>query len=198
VSSAGKWEEQASDRERLAARGLAIAFAFLRRWDDPATNSLRDDYAQEAVIAALARLPAMRAPERFPALVRTIARRVRSREMRLRIRQRFAGLPSWHDSGPEESHFEIALRIRGSLGERVRVEDRCVEKQWLLDALDSVLERLPALNRRILRGYYEGFSCRELAERYGLAEDNVKVRLHRGRKRVRKELVREVRQTQEA
>ncbi len=49
------------------------------------------------------------------------------------------------------------------------------------------MRSLTALNEQLTRSYYEGFSCAELAERFGLEEDCVKVRLYRCRRKLRKE-----------
>ena len=67
--------------ERAAAEATSLARGFLDRWRDPLTRAARDDCAQEAVLRAVQRLPGMRDPARFPALVRTIARRMRYREL---------------------------------------------------------------------------------------------------------------------
>lgn len=184
--------------ERLAAKGYEVAHAFLNRWDDPATRASRDDCAQEAVFSAIGCYPAMREPSRFPALVRTIARRARYRELRWHMRLRAAGFLMLSMDRDGDAFAELAAQVREGRSDNLLVADQCVDKHWLLCALDAALDRLPGLYRAILRGYYEGFSCVELAERYGIAEENVKVRLHRGRHKVRAELEREVRQTKEA
>jgi hypothetical protein len=68
-----------------------------------------------------------------------------------------------------------------------------VPRMCLLNHLDGVLACLPALNRVLLLGFYEGFSCAELGARFHLTEDCVKVRLHRSRKRLRREFEARVR-----
>ena len=55
----------------------------------------------------------------------------------------------------------------------------------MLRILPAVLAQLSALNARILMSHYEGFSCGELAERFALPVDSVKVRVHRSRGRVK-------------
>ena len=50
---------------------------------------------------------------------------------------------------------------------------------------DRMLESLTCLNRRIVLSYYEGFSCAELAARFRIPEESVKVRVHRARGRLR-------------
>jgi RNA polymerase sigma factor (sigma-70 family) len=165
--------------ERAAAEATSLARGFLDRWRDPLTRAARDDCAQEAVLRAVQRLPGMRDPARFPALVRTIARRMRYRELLDQRRMR---------SSRAALRAKPRASLRGDHGDGYLVAGRLVEKRWLLAELAVALERLCPLSRGLLRGYYEGFSCRELAERYGLEEECVKVRLHRGRRKIRVEL----------
>ena len=167
-------------RESAATIATNLARCFLDRWRDPWTRAARDDCAQETVIRALERLPIMRDETRFPALVRTIARRMRYREI---VDRRRLGLASLEAGSLRCERAAAKERVDG-----YRVRGEVVEKRWLLGALEDALSVLCPLNRGLLRGYYEGFSCRELAERYGIEEECVKVRLHRGRKKIKREL----------
>ena len=67
----------------------------------------------------------------------------------------------------------------------LRVRNTWVERDVLLGQLDRLLTGLTRLNRRILVSYYEGFSCAELAVRYRMPEESVKVRIHRARHKLR-------------
>ncbi len=55
----------------------------------------------------------------------------------------------------------------------------------MLFELGVVTEQLSHLNRSILFGFYEGFTCAELGARYCMSTDRVKVRLYRSRRKVR-------------
>src|SRR5262249_61357946 len=68
------------------------------------------------------------------------------------------------------------------------VAGRLVPQPWLLQRLDLVLTTISRTNRLLLLGFYEGFSCSELAERFGLSADAVKGRLDRCRQRLRPRL----------
>ena len=72
----------------------------------------------------------------------------------------------------------------------MRVCARWIARDQLLPWLDDALSRLPALNSRLLREFYGGSSCQDLAVRHRLTMDTVKVRLHRSRERVRANLER--------
>jgi DNA-directed RNA polymerase specialized sigma24 family protein len=54
------------------------------------------------------------------------------------------------------------------------------------------MAQLTKLNSRILMSYYEGFTCAELAVRYDLTTDSVKVRVHRSRRRIKQLLATQV------
>ena len=166
--------------ETTAAQALQAARHFLTRWRDRQTSNSVDDLAQDAVIEAWLRRDTLQRPDRWPAFVRTIARRCRYRTLQTRMRLPTLSLDADTRLGDElvESEFEP---------HRYRVADEWVSAHWCLEELDDVLEQLSPLNRHIVRRYYEGFSCSELAERYGLPEEAVKVRLYRSRNRIRRE-----------
>jgi DNA-directed RNA polymerase specialized sigma24 family protein len=48
--------------------------------------------------------------------------------------------------------------------------------------------RLKPLDRELLLGFYEGFCCAELAERFDRSPTCVKTRLHRARRRIQREV----------
>jgi RNA polymerase sigma factor (sigma-70 family) len=152
----------------------------LTRWQDRFTASWADDLAQEAAIEAWRRRDTLRRPEKWSSFVRTIARRRRSRAVMVESRLPLRSLDS-------EIEQVDQLPAPSRPPERVAVGGRQVPLSWCLDELDALLPRLGALNERIVRSYYEGFSCSELAERYRLPEESVKVRLYRSRRRIRRE-----------
>jgi len=159
-----------------------VARRFLSRWSDGFTRSVRDDLVQEAACEAWRCRKHLRDPDRFSAFVRTISRRLRYRALRRGDKRRaFCSLQDdlslveprvSHDSRPEQ------MLVGGKL----------CETSWLLGQLDAALGILSPLNGQLTRGYYEGFSCAELAVRYGLEEESVKVRLYRCRRKIRNEI----------
>ncbi len=164
------------DRKYRAA--LEIANRFLSRWTDRFTRDAREDLAQDAVLEVWKCRGRLRAPDRFEAFVRTISRRVRYRALRRRMRERAT---SSYD------HGELADSISSAVpaDEWLYVDGRPVDKTWLLEELDHACARVTELNRELVREYYAGSSCRELAVRYGLAEESVKVRLYRSRRKLK-------------
>jgi len=157
-----------------------VARRFLSRWSDGFTRSLRDDLVQEAACEAWRCRSLLRDPERFSSFVRTISRRLRYKALRGDSRRSFASL--------QDNLDEVEERLVGGKSEQVlRVGSQSCETRWLLGQLDGAMQTLSALNGQLTRSYYEGFSCAELAERYGLEEESVKVRLYRCRRKLRKE-----------
>lgn len=157
---------------------MADASSFLRRWCDDVTRREREDLAQDAAVAAWLRNPRQRDPTRLPALVRTISRRLRNRALELARRGAVVadgGLADWPEAECEG-------------GGCLRVGGRLVPVEWLLGRLPDCIGVLSPLNRRLLLGFYEGFSCSELSERFGLGREAVKVRLHRSRAVLRRRL----------
>lgn len=162
-------------RERQALRTAEV---FLSRWRDSLTVEVREDLAQEAAIIAWQRYRAMRNPAVLPALVRTISRRLRFRALAARRRRPSVRLDAERDAAQ--------LCDRPADSERLEVAGVMMPTTWLLDRLEAVLGFETQLNAAILMAYYEGFSCAELAERYEMSEQCVKVRIHRSRRRVRR------------
>jgi DNA-directed RNA polymerase specialized sigma24 family protein len=158
---------------------------FLGRWRDTFTRNARADIAQEAAFATWLTAPTVRDPHCLPALARTISRRLRGRALK-----RHRGLG------------EACLGRGGKLLDQRDLEDGAdcllvlgvpIARPWLLARLERRLMRLSDLNRALLLGFYEGFCCAELAVRFHLSEDAVKVRLFRYRRRIQRELEAEVR-----
>lgn len=161
-------------------RALRDSNAFLGRWADPLTHRERDDLAQDAVLVAWRNKAVLRDPNRLGAFVRTVARRLRARAVRSSSRN-----PEEWLAGDETAIWPEA---RPGTVRQVRIGRRLVPEDWLLDRLQACLGQLAPTNRRLLVGFYEGFSCSELSDRFGLSEAAVKVRLHRGRACLRQQL----------
>ena len=169
-----------SPTETTAAQALEAARHFLSRWRDGLTRNTAEDLAQEAVLEAWERRDTVRHHDRWASFVRTISRRRRYRAIEKHLRLQFASLDA-----DEDLQQYLALEERAPAC--LLVGTRRVPLHWCLGELSAMLRRLGPLNERIVRSYYEGFSCRELAERYSLPEETVKVRLHRSRSRIRRE-----------
>ena len=161
-----------------AGQALDVAYRFLGRWSDGFTRGARDELAHEAAILALDRRHTLRDAGKFPAFVRTIARRMRSHAARETMRR--GELSIDRDDAVQD---ELAGPPQDGI--QLRVRNTWVERKVLLGQLDRMLTNLTPLNRQILVGYYEGFSCAELAARYQMPEESVKVRIHRARRRLR-------------
>jgi RNA polymerase sigma factor (sigma-70 family) len=168
--------------EATAAEVRGIAARFLERWTDPMTVNLVDDLAQVTTLDTLAWCGRLCEPRCLPGFVRTIARRVRCKILR-RERGRC-------DSANDPFPNDVPSRRREVV--KLHVAARWVERDQLLPWLDDALDNLPPLNSRLLREFYGGTSCRDLAARYQLTPDTVKMRLHRSRERVRASLERRV------
>lgn len=162
------------------ARALTVAHEFLGRWHDWFTRSSADDIAQDAVIEAWQRRPTVHRPERWDAFVRTLVRRYRCRAL---IGSRRIPVDSLDECAEHGEQFVDGATAPSS----VCINGQVVSLRWCLEQLPSVLRRLDSLNERIVRSYYEGFSCSEIAARYCVPEESVKVRLYRCRARIRRE-----------
>lgn len=159
------------------------ARAFLSRWSDATTRNERDDLAQEAALLAWRQADRVRAADAFPAMVRTIARRVRWRRMQALSRANTLTTTMLSAEPVAREADEDCLLICGSP----------VDRMWLLVQLDAVLAGIDATNRQLLLLFHEGFCCAELATRFRLPEPLVKVRLYRTRNTVRARLEAKVR-----
>jgi RNA polymerase sigma factor (sigma-70 family) len=165
--------------ERIASRALCVARRFLARWTDAHTRNASDDIAQETALAVMERWSTVRDPARFDAFVRTIARRKRSRSLHVADRGETLA------SDLREAPFDVAVDAGEAPMGFCRVGPAWVERQRVLELLDELLPRLSQDNGRLLRAFYEGASCAELARRFELSPGVVKVRLYRSRRRLR-------------
>lgn len=170
----------AVDIESMAVEVRSVAARFLARWSDPMTVNLVDDIAQLATLDTLSCHRSLHDRRCLPGFVRTIARRLRFKALR-RERNRC-------DADRNPNPHELPDRAGEQV--RLRVCSRWIARDQLLPWLDEALAHLPALNSRLLREFYDGSSCHDLAVRHRLTMDTVKVRLHRSRERLRATLER--------
>lgn len=160
--------------EQLWGLARRSAERFLRRYDDPLTRRERDDLVQECAVSAWRWAGGAREPHRFVAAVLTIAKRMRYRMM---DRERRRNLQLRH-----------ALQQREAAEPTFVVRGRVIPGEFLREPLQDAAAQLSPLDRQLLMSSAEGFCTAELAERYGLREHNVKARLHRARRRLRRRI----------
>ncbi|MDP6929854.1 MAG: sigma-70 family RNA polymerase sigma factor [Planctomycetota bacterium] len=176
------------DVEEECRKGLEQALHFLARWADTRTRNACEDIAQEAVIEAWSRRESLRRPDRFGSVVRTIARRRRWRVLQDSLDRRVES----HDA---EAVLESIPAASITRQESIEICGHRQPTEWLLAELDGAIGELPGLSQSLVRSYYEGFSCVELAERYSLPQTSVKVRIHRIRKRLHEKVTARVRRS---
>jgi hypothetical protein len=124
-----------------------------------------DDVVQEAVLRAFLSLSSLRDPDRFESWLCGIALNVA--KMRLR-------------------RSAIETRVLAAAAPLATVS----HDGDLLDAVRDALDVLPAAQRDVvLMHYIDGLSCEEIAAALGTTAGAVRVRLHRARAQLRRELV---------
>ena len=164
------------EQESAVANVLGIARRFAGHWADAFTVNIVDDLAQQTTIETLVRYHQMLDRACLPGFIRTIARRLRFREL-AQARRRNQVLQTRAEL--------LAFRDRSAAPRALRVRSRWIDRDVLLCWLDEALARLAPLNAQLLREFYGGATCRDLAARHRMAPDTVKVRLYRSRERVR-------------
>jgi DNA-directed RNA polymerase specialized sigma24 family protein len=178
--------EQATEDEcshELWGKVLMQARRFLRRWNDRFTRTRRDDLAQDAAVALWCFLQDHRDAVNGPAIVHTISRQARCRALKVAFRAGVAVA-----EGDLAADLAAQAMPQGTEQPCLRVDGMLVPREWLLVRLLPLLHSISDTNRRLVLAYYEGFSCSELGERFGLSEQAVKVRLHRSRAVLRRKL----------
>ncbi len=168
------------DSDKTYRYAYRTARTLLSGCPDTFTRASFEDLAQEVAVETWRREPMIRDASRLRAFVRTISLRMRSRS---RERARWKDWETMTDDRVADATPSEGTRIEGEWHDRADV----------LRALDAELEQIGTLNALLVIGFYEGFTCRELAERYELDEDVVKVRLYRSRQRIRRGIVRRMR-----
>ncbi len=152
---------------------MVFGYALARLRDAAAAQ----DAAQETFIAAYRKLETLRDPGAFPAWIRRIAARCCLMELRRRKEATLAaGQAEELASGYADPHTLAA-------SEETRSEIR------------EAIDRLPEVQRLPVVLYYmDGYSQGQIAEFLDVQVSAVKKRLQRGRERMRKELMKKVRE----
>ena len=127
-----------------------------------------DDVAQEAFLQAYLSLAKLREPRHFGAWVCGIA--VNQARLRLRSQKVLVNLDEW------------------KCGDEVSAENIVIQHEQL-QQLDAAIDQLPMGERNaIWHVYRDGMSLRETAAKLDISLSAAKVRVHRGRKRLRQTL----------
>ncbi len=176
ASTARSLPRLSQDQEAAVANVLGIARRFAGHWADAFTVNIVDDLAQQTTIETLVRYHQMLDRACLPGFVRTIARRLRFRELAC-ARRRNQVLQARAEL--------LAFGERSAAPRALRVRARWIDRDVLLCWLGEALARLAPLNAQLLREFYGGATCRDLAVRHRMAPETVKVRLYRSRERVR-------------
>lgn len=154
------------------------ARCYLRRFADPWTRSHCDDLVQETAVTAWHWAAGLHDPRCLWGAVRTIARRARGRALIELQRERDA-----------REAFAVACLDRAAGADRCfRIAGRRVSLRGVWPCVERALRRLPAMDRRLVLDFHDGFSCAELALRCDRSEAAVKTRIHRARRRLQKEI----------
>lgn len=164
------------DGELVWGGALRDAGGWLRRCRDDWTQRNLDDLTQDTAIAAWRWGSRMRHRERLWAAVQTIARRMRSRGRRRQQRSVVVCAQDAVDAAVCEAR-EAAPPTFAVAGRALAAESL---RPWLRAALGG----LSPLDQQLLRAFYDGVGCAELAARHSRTESCVKTRLHRARRRV--------------
>lgn len=136
-----------------------------------------DDLLQETFLQAYLNLEQLRDPGRFGAWARGIAINL----ARMQVRAGRMIMVPWDERW--SSHIEKGAP---------RTPEHATERKEMLARVRDAIEDLsPAEREAILRVYMDGLSHREAARLLDTSEGAVKVRVHRGRKRLRRALAAE-------
>jgi len=147
-------------------------------------TSLAEDAVQEGILAAHTNLSLVRNPESLGAWLYRII--VRKAIEQLRRNQKF---PKTEDSSKELVTFNEYGLLNAPLWAGISNPEEEVLKAEGLTHVKQAMEALDDTYRiPILLKDYEGFSISEISELMGISKANVKVRVHRGRIKLRSEL----------
>lgn len=126
-------------------------------------HALREELLQEVLLAIWESLPQLRDPELLLPFVLRIAHNLGASHVRSEVR------------APTPVPFDETLH---DLPDTTK---DCVRTQWLFEALAT----LPLSLRQVLMLQLEGFDYQETADMLGISIENVGVRLHRARARLK-------------
>ncbi len=147
-----------------------------------------EDLAQEALLIAWRHLDDLRDPAATDAWLTGIARNVCRRWERVRARERARLVPLGADSPADGDGTAPTAGSADTLADGVDLEI-ALERDELADLLDRALALLPSSSRQVLvERYLAERGLAEVAERLGLTENAVAVRLHRGKLALRQTL----------
>ena len=127
--------------------------------------AVREELLQDVLLAIWESLPQLRDPDLLLAFVLRIAHNLGASHVRSETRK---PNPVTFD---ENLHDVADPAARGA----------CARTQWLFEALAT----LPLHLRQVLMLQLEGFDYQEIADLLGISTENVGVRLHRGRQRLK-------------
>lgn len=126
--------------------------------------AVREELLQEVLMAIWESLPRLREPDLLLAFVLRIAHNLGASHVRSETR------------GPAPVPFDDQLHdVADPAG------GGCTRSQWLFEALAT----LPLNLRQVLMLQLEGFDYQEIADMLGISGENVGVRLHRARERLK-------------
>jgi RNA polymerase sigma factor (sigma-70 family) len=128
---------------------------------------LREELLQEVLLAIWEALPRLRDPERLAPFALRIAHNLGASHVRSAVRRPAS------QSFDEEAHSGLRPCARDDAGD--------ARSQWLFEALAT----LPVNLRQPLMLQLEGFDYQEIAGLLGISVDNVGVRVHRARARLK-------------
>lgn len=127
--------------------------------------AVREELLQEVLLAIWESLPRLRDPERLLPFVLRIAHNMGASHVRSEIRR------------PTPVPFDEHLHdLQDSA-----LHGDCARTQWLFEALAT----LPLHLRQVLMLQLEGFDYQDIADLLGISPENVGVRLHRARDRLK-------------
>jgi RNA polymerase sigma factor (sigma-70 family) len=129
--------------------------------------ALREELLQEVLLATWEALPRLRDPERLLPFVLRIAHNLGASHVRSAVRR------------PPDLPYEEA--VHGHAGPGTGDEPAAERSEWLFAAI----ARLPLKLRQPLMLQLEGFDYEEIAALLGISAENVGVRVHRGRSRLK-------------
>lgn len=140
-----------------------------------------EEVAQEAYLSAFQGIKGFQGRSSFFAWLRGIAHHLC---LRRRRRKQPVTIP-WEKGSPEEEETSPSKWLASS---ELSPEQQVLQKE-LQEQIEAALHRLTPENREIfILDAVEGLSNREIAEIMGVSLANVKIRLHRIREFLRKEL----------
>lgn len=129
--------------------------------------ALREELYQEVLLAIWESLPRLREPDRILFFALRIAHNLGASHARVAVRKPAS------ESFDEQSHCMPA--------ENRDAESGIAQREWLFEALSC----LQLSQRQVLMLQLEGFDYAEIADLLGISVENVGVRLHRARDRLR-------------